>query len=97
MSFGPRYDHYFPNIINYVCVFGYYNLYLINKVNEKKIRIPDYYALNTWHLTGCSEGCVFDLGFTCTGDIGANSTCTAQCGDSIRASTEQCDNGNNTG
>jgi hypothetical protein len=25
--------------------------------------------------TGCSSGCVYDLGFTCTGYIGVKSTC----------------------
>jgi hypothetical protein len=33
---------------------------------------------------GCSSGCVRDLGFICSGDIGTKSICNPICGDRIR-------------
>jgi cysteine-rich repeat protein len=41
--------------------------------------------------------CVPDLGYSCTGSVGSTSSCAIRCGDGIRGSTEQCDNGNRTG
>jgi hypothetical protein len=46
---------------------------------------------------GCQTGCAPDLGFTCTGAIGAASTCAVTCGDGVKGGSEQCDNGNKIG
>ena len=37
------------------------------------------------------------MGFTCTGALGAPSVCSITCGDGVKAASEQCDNGNQTG
>ena len=37
---------------------------------------------------GCQTGCVPDLGFTCTGAIGAASTCAVTCGDGVKGGDE---------
>ncbi len=34
---------------------------------------------------GCSRNCVPDLGYSCTGVIGARSVCVTICGDGIKA------------
>lgn len=40
---------------------------------------------------GCSEVCVIETGFACSG---TPSVCSSTCGDNVKASTEQCDDGN---
>ena len=46
---------------------------------------------------GCSTGCKYDKGYTCTGSTGQLSVCSPICGDMMIVGVEKCDNGKKVG
>ena len=56
-----------------------------------------YHIVKNRPLIPSPHRCVPDLGYSCTGAVGSGSSCSIKCGDGIKGSTEQCDNGNQEG
>eukprot|EP00961_Rhodomonas_salina_P037329 501695-Rhodomonas_salina.1 len=65
---------------------------------ESEQSVTDCDDGNTIDGDGCSFYCTIECGFVCAQAIAVNGSsadvCIAQCGDGIRANTEECDDGN---